>query len=54
MTGEDLANVTEDTLFIDALQKFKIHSAIPVVNEWGKFNYFLYSYSCSCFCFFFS
>lgn len=44
MTGEDLASVTEDTLFVDALQKFKFHSAIPVVNNWGISYLFLYFY----------
>lgn len=44
MTGEDLASVTEDTLFVDALQKFKFHSAIPVVNDWGISYLFLYFY----------
>ncbi len=45
MTGEDLASVTEDTLFIDALERFKSHSAVPVVNEWGQSTSYLVFHS---------
>jgi hypothetical protein len=37
ISGDDLLSINENTTFVDALKHFKTHTAIPVVNEWGKF-----------------
>jgi hypothetical protein len=36
MTDEAIVSINEETLFVDGLKHFKTHTAIPVVNEWGK------------------